>query len=372
MMRAREVKTWLLVVMMLVVCASAASAATAGTGGLAAAISADRTFLTGAESAVVRVELRNDSKEDLYLPYWQTAVRGIHGNLFDVSLGGRAVAYIGRLVKWGLPKAEDYVRIQAGRTLTVEVDLSRYYDLSRTGEYAIQYRVPVQDAFRGVRPNASDIAEATGLRGVESNVLHVGVERDQPGRFVQQLAQDGGAGIDRTTGNYLTPGYVSCTSTRQSQLLTALGNAETLSRKSRDYLNNLPVASRSTDTAYKTWFGAYTSSRYSTVQSHYTSIYSAFNTKTVQFYCDCTDSSYAYVYSNQPYKIHLCNAFWSAPTLGTDSKAGTLVHEMSHFNVTAGTSDYAYGQSACKSLATSNPSRAISNADSHEYFAESR
>jgi peptidyl-Lys metalloendopeptidase len=32
--------------------------------------------------------------------------------------------------------------------------------------------------------------------------------------------------------------------------------------------------------------------------------------------------------------------------------------------------DYAYGQSAAKSLATSNPSNAIMNADSHEYFAE--
>ena len=58
--------------------------------------------------------------------------------------------------------------------------------------------------------------------------------------------------------------------------------------------------------------------------------------------------------------------------LGIDSKAGTLVHEMSHFNVTAGTSDYAYGTSACQRLASSNPKKAINNADSHEYFAETR
>jgi peptidyl-Lys metalloendopeptidase len=55
---------------------------------------------------------------------------------------------------------------------------------------------------------------------------------------------------------------------------------------------------------------------------------------------------------------------------GTDSKAGTLVHEMSHFNVVAGTDDHAYGQSAAKSLALSNPDLALNNADSHEYFAE--
>ncbi len=43
---------------------------------------------------------------------------------------------------------------------------------------------------------------------------------------------------------------------------------------------------------------------------------------------------------------------------------------MSHFNVVAGTDDWAYGQTACKSLATRAPKKAIDNADSHEYFAE--
>jgi hypothetical protein len=32
----------------------------------------------------------------------------------------------------------------------------------------------------------------------------------------------------------------------------------------------------------------------------------------------------------------------------------------------------AYGTTACRSLATSNPDRAVNNADSHEYFAETR
>jgi peptidyl-Lys metalloendopeptidase len=86
--------------------------------------------------------------------------------------------------------------------------------------------------------------------------------------------------------------------------------------------------------------------------------------------CKCKQSYYAYVYSNQPYKIYVCRAFWSAPLNGTDSKAGTLVHEMSHFDVVAGTDDVVYGQTGAKNLATSDPAKAITNADSHEYFAE--
>lgn len=55
---------------------------------------------------------------------------------------------------------------------------------------------------------------------------------------------------------------------------------------------------------------------------------------------------------------------------GTDSKAGTIVHEQSHFRVNGGTEDFVYGQGRAKNLARTNPTQAIMNADNHEYFAE--
>jgi len=68
--------------------------------------------------------------------------------------------------------------------------------------------------------------------------------------------------------------------------------------------------------------------------------------------------------------IYLCGAFWKAPPVGTDSQAGTLIHEASHFTIYGGTKDYAYGQDACEGLAMRDPAKAVLNADSHEYFAE--
>lgn len=66
-----------------------------------------------------------------------------------------------------------------------------------------------------------------------------------------------------------------------------------------------------------------------------------------------------------------CTAvFWSTTTTGTDSRAGTLVHEASHWTVNGGTRDNVYGQSGAKNLAISNPASAVANADNHEYFAE--
>lgn len=342
-----------------------ASPASAGVPGLSVTLESPVNFVGAADDAFVKVTYQNDSKEDIYLVRWQTALKGVEGNLFDIRVGGRPVEYTGRLYKRAMPTADDYIRIPAGGSLSADVELSSVYDLSRTGEYAIRYRVALQDA---LRVDTLKVAGLQGLRNLESNVLFLGVERNE--RAIDAL-ESLIAEADAAT-KALTPGFVSCSSSRQSTLITALSNAQSIALKARDYLNNLPVASRSTNTAYRTWFGSYTSSRYSTVQSHYNSIYSAFSTKTFTFYCDCTDSSYAWVFSNQPYRVHLCNAFWAAPSLGIDSKAGTLVHETSHFNVVAGTQDYAYGTSACQSLANSQPSRAINNADSHEYFAETR
>ena len=160
----------------------------------------------------------------------------------------------------------------------------------------------------------------------------------------------------------------NCSTSQSTAVTTAVGNATNYSTGAKSYLD-----SRSWSTVgsrYTTWFGAANSGRFNTVSSHFNAIRSAFQTAPIVVDCACDDPYYAYVYPNQPYTIYVCNAFWTAPATGTDSKAGTLVHEMSHFNVVAATDDHVYGQSACRGLATSQPNLAVQNADSHEYFAE--
>lgn len=346
-----------------------ASATPAGIRGLTTTIEPYGTHIGTADDVMVRVTYHNGTSEDLYLLSWQTALNGVEGNLFDVRRDGQPVEYTGRLYKRGFPRAEDYVRIPAGGSLSADVELSSVYDMSRTGEYAIRYRASVQDALRA--DGRAKVAGLAGLRTLESNVVFLAVERNERAiEALETLAAIEEAVRPSVPAKYLTPSYVSCSTTRQSTLVTALSNAQSISLKARNHLSS--ATSPSTDSAYRTWFGAYTSSRYATVQSHFNNIYSAFVNQRFTFNCSCTSSAYAYVYANQPYRVYLCNAFWSAPMTGIDSKAGTLVHETSHFTVVAGTQDYAYGTSACQSLAISNPDRAVNNADNHEYFAETR
>jgi peptidyl-Lys metalloendopeptidase len=77
----------------------------------------------------------------------------------------------------------------------------------------------------------------------------------------------------------------------------------------------------------------------------------------------CKSGWYAYTHKGDN-TIWACEAFWRAPATGTDSKAGTVVHEQSYSD--AGTDDIAYGQDGCRQLARDRPDDAVRNADSHE------
>jgi hypothetical protein len=80
---------------------------------------------------------------------------------------------------------------------------------------------------------------------------------------------------------------------------------------------------------------------------------------------------FAYTYPHDAsHTIYLDEAFNKAPLTGDDSKAGTLIHELSHFNDIAGTVDHWYGEDRSLHDAWNQSSAAMSNADSFEYYVE--
>ncbi|MFK3647687.1 M35 family metallo-endopeptidase [Lysobacter enzymogenes] len=311
----------------------------------------------------VEISITNTGKQAVRLPKWQLPNDEFDAKLFAISYNGAPVAYEGKMVKRGVPTAADFAILQPGQTYRRTVDLSAGYDLSRTGQYVVTFRAPLQHASTSDRVM---LHQANGLpMSAQSAPLQLWVDGiDQLGGAKLAAAKKPDAGPSAVVNGV---NYVGCTTARTSSAGQAVVQARAYAENAKGYLNGGTVGPR-----YTTWFGAYTSSRYSTARSHFQAIDTALdqNNGQITINCGCTSSAYAYVYANQPYQIYVCNAFWNAPLTGTDSKAGTLVHEMSHFTVVAGTDDHAYGQSAAKSLATSNPTNALDNADNHEYFAE--
>jgi len=307
--------------------------------------------------SAVHFTMRNDGKEAISVLKWQTPFFGIDHDLFDIRVGGMDSDYNGRWIKRGAPGADDWMTLQPGESKSIELDLSEAYDFSASGQYEMKYAIDL-----AAGDDAHDARRGGHSKRLESFPILRWVDgAGEPNNYDEAFP------IGMKALNP-TPAFESCSTTRQSSIKTALTSARSYAINSDSYFASKTYST--VTTRYKTWFGTATSSRFNSVKGNYDRIeYALANTK-LTFNCGCTQNYYAYVYPTQPYRVYLCNAFWSAPNTGTDSKAGTIVHELSHFDVLGNTDDIVYGQSGAKSLAISNPSSAIKNADSHEYFSE--
>ncbi len=297
----------------------------------------------GDVDVVIKVTVTNTARHPVMLLSWQLPSDELDGPLFRITRDNQKVAYLGPIVKRGAPQASDRIKLDPGASLSYDVELTGAYDLSASGRYAIEY------ASRGKHGDAISLG---------SDPLYVWLE-GRSAKPAPPPPPPASSSISYT-GN--------CSASQQTALQAAVNAATNYATQANAYLSSTPASGT---LRYTTWFGAYAPDRWNTVQAHFAAEQSAFSTQSLMLDCKCKKPNvYAYVYPTQPYKIYLCGAFWSAPLTGTDSRAGTLVHEMSHFNVVAGTDDWAYGQTTAKALAISDPVKAVDNADSHEYFAE--
>lgn len=311
-----------------------------------------------AGSGKLRYTISNFGTTDLLVLAWETPLRGIDADLFDVRKDGKPVEYIGREFKRGLPQPEDYIEIKAGQSLGVDIDLSAHYEMQAKGNYAAQAVAHFHDGFAVHASNGDEKLAPISDRDLRSETVHLWVD----GANVPYAREPYGVFNYAKAGSV---GFVGCSNSQQSSISSGVSAAKNMSADANSYL-----AANRTGSRYTTWFGTYSSGNYSTVKSNFVAIGDALNNKPLVFDCStCTMNAYAYVYPTQPYKVYLCGAYWNAPTNGTDSKGGTTIHEVSHFNVVAATDDLAYGQAACQKLAR-RATKAIRNADSHEYFAE--
>ncbi len=306
---------------------------------------AERAELTTSDDVYVRFTVRNSDSRAQNILLWNTPFGpDIDSNLFVVTRDGAPVAYLGALAKRGAPVAEDFARVPPGRSLSGRVELTSLYDMSQPGTYEISYRGAVRDLVPSER----------GLAMMPSNTVRIDVTGDARPSDAELLKSM----AEAATTASLT--YSRCTATQQTGVAEAVGAASAYADEAR-----IVLAGGATGARFMTWFKA--TSNLSTAANHFFKIDEAFDIKPVEVDCGCKKSYYAYVYPTQPYKIYVCRAFWTAPVRGTDSRGGTLIHEMSHFDVVANTDDVAYGQAACRNLTAA---QAINNADTHEYYAE--
>jgi len=320
----------------------------------------------GVQNVNVILKYSNLGGDTMSIYKWSLPKNGqLFDPIFEVTRNGERVEYVGPLVKRRAPTVDDAIILTPGMALSTAIDLSSVYNMTQTGNYIIQYKMDADqvmftmDSMLKYKIMSSSKDQEFVLQSAPVAVFAVG----RRNLLIEQAFET------NTQTRALTPTYISCTSSQSSSTNSALIAAESYANNAMQYLN-----AQSTATArYTTWFGSHTSANRQTLKSHFTKIQSTLSAKVLSFDCSCPGAgagTYAYVYANQHYRIYLCSSYWSAPTTGTDSKAGTIIHELAHFTIVAGTSDHAYGQSTCKSLAQSSPAKALLNSDNLQYFAE--
>jgi len=297
------------------------------------------------EQATINVEITNSAWYGVALLRWRLPLDNrFQSDSFRVLLQGTPVTYIGSIVKWAEPDMDDYVFFAPNETKSFRVPLENSYDFSQPGEYDVVMVTDVLDYETddavGSLPHTRKTF--TPYSGLISNSLKITTTQ---GLFHKILRAP-----------------YPCSASETSQINGAAGSQKTMI----GYGNSRILEGQSS--TYQEWFGAYTSARWTHVRDVIGRIYR----NTVAYRCD-SENAYAYVYpSDTTHTIYCCRAFWPAPNAGGfDTKAGTLIHELSHFHNIGSTQDHAYGTAAARSLAINNPEQARANADNYEYFCES-
>lgn len=318
--------------------------------GVVVSVSIDQQSLSIDDQVWATVQYTNVSNSQVALLKRETALGGgMTEDLFSITYEGVELRYTGIHVKRLAPIASDYVYLAPGQSASEKIDLLRSYPINYKGDYSISLR----DS--GEHSDGSTLTKA-------SAALTINLDQDRLVRVFKR-----------------TPRFQNCSAGQQSEIDAALTSAERIANESSLALQNTPVSLRPSSARYTEWFGAYSAARYTQVQQGMSRIASATTNQTIGFNCDCSNQpgvdpsrTFAFVFPSDAYNMTLCDVFFLVPREGTDSKSGTIVHEISHFNIVAATDDFgsALDQQGSRNLANSSPSSAIRNANAFEYFAE--
>ncbi|HET7644004.1 MAG TPA: M35 family metallo-endopeptidase [Nitrososphaeraceae archaeon] len=322
----------------------------------------------------LRFTLTNNSNETLSLLKWQLPLEGsLDSDTFWVKRQEEVAVYLGKVIKRRAPIPEDFLTLDPNESISTDFDLAEAYDISKAGNYTVEFDSRVLHVGKEEPTTlASSLSNTQEFKSqkLRSNIVEFQLLEDRTPKQSNGIASQWSALLTATAE---LPSFRACTTNQRNQLKEALEEAENIAKQAQSTLlntveSNIPNARR-----YKEWFGNYLAQRYNKVKENFDKIVNAIANERIIFNCsmeDCREGVFAYVYPTRPYEIFLCSAFWNASVTGTDSRSGTIVHELSHFNIVAGTDDNVYGQPNCRDLARNSPEEAIANADSHEYFAE--
>jgi peptidyl-Lys metalloendopeptidase len=259
---------------------------------------------------------------------------------------GEALEFQGAIAKRRVPEKDDYHHFDMGEEVMTSVDLTHCFHFQKDHMYEVNLNSKVSNDM-----NLKTMQEGIVLTATQNTAPHAKAKAQNNMKVFNNFDNCDASEIE----------------TSQSAVQNAIDALN-------DAVTNVLNPGCAND-SYERFMGVHTQERYFIVSSNFNNILDRFNTEEYIIRCNdsgCESGVFAFVYPSDPdHTIYVCDSYWSASvTIDYDSKPGTLIHEMSHFNDVAGTDDHQYGVSGNEALAISDPCLSVNNADSHEYFIE--
>jgi len=351
-----------------------------------------------AEASYINIDVTNTGSVTVYVFPTELPVVGdapvLLSNVFEVkNADGQVATYRGAYAK-RIVSPDDFIKLAPGAKLHYEVDVGANYNVT-SGEGTVGYR---RLSFYDRPQDSSSDMKPLGL--ATSNSIKV---------WFNPALIDG----SRATHASVSPSTVTGCGANAGAVTAAYSAAKQLATNAIQYIgaHTTPIAG---DPDGNTVFTPSARSIYWLGQSepvqsndgvdgrpgHYSYVriidtYFGTANGMPKFTCGCptgTSPSVAAVaeanftvvgadYSNA--EIKLCPKFFTLPLSGTDSQAGTIIHEMTHFAISytwspsvtyveEGTGDYLDGStySSAHQVALNNPTEAVRNANNYQYFFE--
>jgi peptidyl-Lys metalloendopeptidase len=273
--------------------------------------------------------------------------------------------FIGATAAYAYNFDKTAIRLSNGKSMSMTFDLSRLYALEPGTSYSVQYSHTVYSL------------DDKDWLPVTSNQVNVTITDKTRSWHNQDLAtrwRPSGVGTNifkkRTTRSSNVNAY-SCNVTDINTINPALSAARTKSTIARSCFDKGTSTLNRFSRLVVKWFGqdAWYSSLYYTLDNKASWVQYGLNGEDFGVQCRpsaCRSDWFAFVNpADTNHTINLCDVFFTAVMR---EQINTFAHEMSHFHDIASTLDITYGPSSCLSLALSNPSSAVDNADSFGYF----
>ena len=298
-------------------------------------------------------EFLNVGGEDYYLLKRDTPLEGLFSQFIAVSHKGRKLEYEGILIDRAPPTKDEYILLKAGQKVSATVQINEVFALMHDGIYTVEYIKPLIVLNERKMPIEVRAGEATYVRLENARYLSLPSQQDD-------VQSEGTITIESCTTATITGG----TSSQRTDVLNA---HKKLCKEFADSKVNVT----NTD-FYKTWWGTYTTARADKVKGVIDKCVDGLTNKAVTYVINpsnCQSNWNAYTRKGTT-TVYLCPAYQNYQVYcissGSATKESILAHEWSH--AFGYTDDNAYGATANKNLAKSDPDKAVNNADTYEYW----